>query len=143
MICPKCGREQAESDECVQCGIVISKFIARQEHALKIAAQRRHFFKIPMPRPEEPTWFKQWERPLKFAVASVFNVAITVFAVYVFRKWNALPNISGLEEATGSIIIFWFFAVLGGKFSKYSILNVFVRAFGAMGIYLLYYLYSV
>jgi hypothetical protein len=39
--CPQCGFEQPESDECVKCGIIISKFMQYQEMAKSIEGQVR------------------------------------------------------------------------------------------------------
>jgi hypothetical protein len=39
--CPQCGFEQPESDDCVKCGIIISKFVQYQEMARSIEGQVR------------------------------------------------------------------------------------------------------
>jgi hypothetical protein len=39
--CPQCGFEQPESDECVKCGIIFSKFVQYQEMARSIEGQVR------------------------------------------------------------------------------------------------------
>jgi len=31
IICPNCGYEQTYSDECVKCGVIISKYVAIQK----------------------------------------------------------------------------------------------------------------
>ncbi len=41
LTCPQCGFEQPESDECIKCGIIISKFKQYQEMARSIEGQVR------------------------------------------------------------------------------------------------------
>jgi len=41
MTCPQCGFEQPERNECIQCGLVISKFVPYQEKAKSIEDQVR------------------------------------------------------------------------------------------------------
>jgi len=50
--CPQCGFEQPETDECVKCGIIISKYVQFQEMARSIEGQVREI------SPEEYT---SWE----------------------------------------------------------------------------------
>lgn len=47
MKCPKCGQEQPERSDCVYCGIVVAKFIARQNDALQPATTRPPAVKTP------------------------------------------------------------------------------------------------
>jgi hypothetical protein len=39
--CPQCGFEQPETDECVKCGIIISKYVQYQEMARSVEGQVR------------------------------------------------------------------------------------------------------
>ena len=41
VICPQCGFEQPETDECIKCGIIISKYVQYQEMARSIEGQVR------------------------------------------------------------------------------------------------------
>ncbi len=41
VICPQCGFEQPETDECVKCGIIISKYVQFQEMARSVEGQVR------------------------------------------------------------------------------------------------------
>ncbi len=36
MICPKCGFEQPDADECTKCGVIINKFNAEQKAAMAV-----------------------------------------------------------------------------------------------------------
>ena len=41
MTCPQCGFEQPETDECIKCGIIISKYVQYQEMARSFEGQVR------------------------------------------------------------------------------------------------------
>jgi len=43
--CPQCGFEQPETDECIKCGIIISKFVQFQEMARSVEGQVREVSK--------------------------------------------------------------------------------------------------
>jgi hypothetical protein len=49
--CPQCGFEQPETDECIKCGIIISKYIQYQEMARSVEGQVRE-----ISRDEYPPW---------------------------------------------------------------------------------------
>jgi hypothetical protein len=41
MLCPKCGHEQPEADECVECGVIVSKYFEVQEKKREAEAEAR------------------------------------------------------------------------------------------------------
>jgi len=43
--CPQCGFEQPETDECIKCGIIISKYVQFQEMARSVEGQVREVSK--------------------------------------------------------------------------------------------------
>jgi len=49
--CPQCGFEQPETDECIKCGIIISKYVQYQEMARSVEGQVREISKE-----EYPPW---------------------------------------------------------------------------------------
>ena len=49
--CPQCGFEQPETDECIKCGIIISKYVQYQEMARSVEGQVRE-----ISRDEYPPW---------------------------------------------------------------------------------------
>jgi hypothetical protein len=51
--CPQCGFEQPETDECVKCGVIISKYVSQQEKAHCIEGQVREVSPEDKPVPWE------------------------------------------------------------------------------------------
>jgi hypothetical protein len=49
--CPQCGFEQPETNECIKCGIIISKYVQYQEKARSYEGQVRE-----IPKEELPPW---------------------------------------------------------------------------------------
>ena len=49
--CPQCGFEQPETDECIKCGIIISKYVRYEEKARSLEGQVRE-----IPKEELPPW---------------------------------------------------------------------------------------
>jgi hypothetical protein len=49
--CPQCGFEQPETDECIKCGIIISKYVQYEEKARSFEGQVRE-----IPKEELPPW---------------------------------------------------------------------------------------
>jgi hypothetical protein len=49
--CPQCGFEQPETDECIKCGIIISKYVQYEEKSRSFEGQVRE-----IPKEELPPW---------------------------------------------------------------------------------------
>ncbi len=105
--CPQCGFEQLKTDECVKCGIIISKYVQYQEMARSVEGQVREISKEEYP---------PWESGEGFIRAFFQTVKESLFSPTKFFKkisfgegyWS--PLIYGL--ITGIIgngcAIFWF-----------------------------------
>jgi len=46
--CPQCGFEQPETDECIKCGIIISKYVQFQEMARSVEGRSGRFQRMSM-----------------------------------------------------------------------------------------------
>lgn len=109
--CPQCGFEQPETDECIKCGIIISKYVQYQEMARSVEGQVRE-----ISRDEYPPW----ESGEGFIRAFFQTVKESLFSPTQFFKkisfgegyWS--PLIYGL--ITGIIgngcAIFWFWLLI-------------------------------
>ena len=105
--CPQCGFEQPESDECIKCGIIISKYVQFQEMARSVEGQVREI------SAEEYT---PWESGEGFFRAFYRTIRDSLFSPTKFFKKISFgegywaPLIYGL--ITGIIgngfTIFWF-----------------------------------
>jgi hypothetical protein len=105
--CPQCGFEQPETDECIKCGIIISKYVQYQEMARSVEGQVREVSK------DE---YVPWESGEGFIGAFFQTLRDSLFSPTKFFKkisfgegyWS--PLIYGL--ITGIIgngcAIFWF-----------------------------------
>lgn len=105
--CPQCGFEQPETDECIKCGIIISKYVQYQEMARSIEGKVREI---------SPQEYPPWESGEGFLKAFFQTVKESLFSPTRFFKkissgegyWS--PLIYGL--ITGIIgngcAIFWF-----------------------------------
>jgi len=77
MTCPSCRRRQPEADECVQCGIIVSKV----KYALAPQAPPKTFI-------EEPKRFQLYLFPFLILVT-----ALLVGSVLMVRKWDSSAKI--------------------------------------------------
>ena len=109
--CPQCGFEQPETDECIKCGIIISKYVQYEEKARSFEGQVRE-----IPKEELPPW----ESGEEFIGAFFQTIRESLFSPSRFFKkissgegyWS--PLIYGL--ITGIIgkgfAIFWFWLLM-------------------------------
>lgn len=79
--CPQCGFEQPETDECIKCGVIISKFVQYQEMARSVEEQVREISS------EEYT---PWESGEGFIVAFLKTTQEVLFSPTKFFKKAAL-----------------------------------------------------
>ena len=105
--CPQCGFEQPETDECIKCGIIISKYVQYQEMARSIEGKVRE-----ISTQEYPTW-ESGEGFLKAFFQTTREVLFSptqFFKKISFGEGYWSPLIYGL--ITGIIgngcAIFWF-----------------------------------
>jgi hypothetical protein len=111
VICPQCKFEQPESDECVKCGIIISKFMQYQEMAKSIEGQVREI------STEEK--ISPWESGGGFFGAFLRTTKEALFSPTQFFKkvaagegyWSPLIYgiISGIIGFGISMVYQWFF----------------------------------
>lgn len=110
VICPQCGFEQPETDECTKCGIIISKYVQFQEMARSIEGQVREVSK------DE---YVPWESGEGFFQAFFKTVKESLFSPTSFFKkisfgegyWSPLIYglITGIIGNGFSIFWFWLF----------------------------------
>ena len=112
--CPQCGFEQPETDECVKCGIVISKFVRYQEIAKSFEGQVKEIVSEEEPGPS-------WEGSGEGFIGSFFTTAKEALfsSTAFFRKvakgsgtWAPLMFgvICGLIGTCMAILWQWLFA---------------------------------
>ena len=77
--CPQCGFEQPETDECVKCGIIISKFVRYQEMAKTYEGQVREISTEERPAPS-------WESGEDFITAFFRTTREVLFSPTQFFK---------------------------------------------------------
>lgn len=109
--CPQCGFEQPETDECIKCGIIISKYVQFQEMAHSVEGQVREVSKEEYP---------PWESGEGFIGAFFQTIRESLFSPTRFFKKISFgegywaPLIYGL--ITGIIgngcAIFWFWLLM-------------------------------
>ena len=109
--CPQCGFEQPESDECVKCGIIISKFVQYQEMARSIEGQVHEVSsegKVPPWESGEGFWGAFW----KTTKEALFSPTLFFKKVSTGEGYWA-PLIYGIISAIIGVGVFlvylWFF----------------------------------
>ena len=108
--CPQCGFEQPETDECVKCGIIISKYVQYQEMARSVKGQIREISE------EEYT---PWESGEGFINAFYRTIRDSLFSPSQFFKkisigegyWSPLIYglITGIIGNACAILWVWLF----------------------------------
>jgi hypothetical protein len=110
--CPQCGFEQPETDECVKCGIIISKYKQYEEMARSVEGQVRE-----IPKEE----YVPWESGEGFIAAFFQTVRESLFSPgRFFKKISSgdgywAPLIYGLIAGIigNGCAIFWFWLFMG------------------------------
>jgi len=77
--CPQCGFEQPQTDECVKCGVIISKFVRYQEIAKTYEGQIREISSEEKPPPS-------WEGKEEFIGAFLSTTREVLFSSTQFFK---------------------------------------------------------
>jgi hypothetical protein len=77
--CPQCGFEQPETDECIKCGIIISKFFQYQEMAKTYEGQVREISSEERPAPS-------WEKGEGFIESFINTTREALFSPTQFFK---------------------------------------------------------
>jgi hypothetical protein len=108
--CPQCGFEQPETDECVKCRVIISKYVSQQETARSIEGQDRGI------SPEDQ--YVPWESGEGFITAFLRTTGDALFSPTRFFKkvgtgegyWSALiyGMICGIIGGCGTLVWQWF-----------------------------------
>ncbi len=100
--CPQCGFEQPETDECVKCGIIISKFVRYQEMAKTYEGQVREISSEERPAPS-------WESGEGFIGAFIQTTREVLFSPTQFFK-----KITGSKGYWAPLIYGVICGVIGG-----------------------------
>jgi hypothetical protein len=109
--CPQCGFEQPETDECVKCGVIISKYVSQQKMAYSAEGQVREV------SPEDKS--VPWESGEGFLSAFFRTTGDALFSPTRFFKkisigegyWTPLIYglITGIIGKGAAIFWFWLF----------------------------------
>lgn len=108
--CPQCGFEQPQSDECIRCGIIISKFVQYQEMARSIEGQVREVSgeeKVPPWESGEGFWGAYW-RTTKEALFSPTQFFKKVSAGEGYWSPLIYGILSGMIGFGVSLVYQWF-----------------------------------
>ena len=110
VICPQCGFEQPETDECIKCGVIMSKFVQFQEMARSYEGQVREI---------SSKEYTPWESGEGFIVAFFKTTQEALFSPTKFFKktaagegyWSPLIYglIAGIIGNGCAILWFWLF----------------------------------
>lgn len=108
--CPQCGFEQPESNDCVKCGIIISKFIQYQEMARSIEGQVREISTEEKVSPWESGggFFWAYMRTTKEALFSPTRFFKKVSAGEGYWSPLIYGIISGIIGVGVSLVFQWF-----------------------------------
>ncbi len=111
--CPQCGFEQPETDECIKCGIIVSKFFQYQEMAKTYEGQIREISSEERPAPS-------WERGEGFIESFINTTREALFSPTKFFKkvaegqgyWAPLIYgvICGVTGSCMAVLWQWLFA---------------------------------
>jgi hypothetical protein len=131
--CPQCGFEQAETDECVRCGVVISRFQQHQEAARPYEGKVREISSGAKPPPWEegggflraffvttrdllfsPTWFYKkvaeaegyWSPFMYGIITGIIGIGASIlWQSFFFSQWFPVQRISAFSSSLYFIIL--------------------------------------
>lgn len=137
--CPQCGFVQPESDECIKCGVVISKFIKYQEEVTVPGEARVPVDYIGTPGEEETEeGYTPWEDMANLGVTTAFFRTLKEVLLSPTLFFHRMPVDRGIQSPLFYGVIIGF---LGGLFTllwQYTFSGLFMP--GGVNLFLTSYI---
>lgn len=91
-ICPKCGSDQVLNDQCLKCGIVISKYTKSSQPVSFVAPSRQSHKEHSYTISKETLEYEQVRKKQKFQTLLIGIGIVVALVLIVFIIWNFLSN---------------------------------------------------
>jgi hypothetical protein len=91
-ICPKCGSDQVLNDQCLKCGIVVSKFHKASQPVSFVAPSRHSHKEHSYTISKETLQYEEVRKKLKLQSLMIGIGIVAVLALIVFIIWHFLSN---------------------------------------------------
>lgn len=148
--CPQCGYVQEQTDECIKCGIIISKFLKYQEVVKPPGVegvapgpaggsaegpQVQRIIGIPM---EEPSGYTPWEDMATLGFFAAFFRTLTGVLFSAFRFFREMPVNKNIHYSLLYGIIMGFFVALSALLWQFAFSGLMGETEGMQGMHALF-----